>query len=103
MSMEGYNGFWSSGSGGLASRCRRSRGTLAEVYLENLVPLFYIEQQDGWTDLQARQVTRYAQQQIAQISVEYLLGATDAVESRVTRQMALLRRCRSSREDPCDI
>ena len=67
------------------------KGTSAEVYLENLVPLFYIEQQDGWTDLQARQVTRYAQQQIAQISVEYLLGATDAVESRVTRQMALFR------------
>ena len=67
------------------------KGTPAEVYLENLVPLFYIEQQDGWTDLQARQVTRYAQQQIAQISVEYLLGATDALESRVTRQRALSR------------
>ena len=67
------------------------KGTLAEVYLENLVPLFYIEQQDGWTDLQARQVTRYAQQQIAQISVEYLLGAADAVESRVTRLRALFR------------
>ncbi len=67
------------------------KGTPAEVYIENLVPLFYIEQQDGWTDLQARQVTRYAQQQIAQISVEYLLGATDAVEFRVTRQMALFR------------
>ena len=67
------------------------KGTLAEVYLENLVPLFYIEQQDGWTDLQARQVTRYAQQQIAQISVEYLLGASDAVESRVTRRRALFR------------
>ena len=67
------------------------KGTSVEVYIENLVPLFYIEQQDGWTDLQARQVTRYAQQQIAQIAVEYLLGATDAVESRVTRQMALFR------------
>ena len=67
------------------------KGTPAEVYLENLVPLFYIEQQDGWTDLQARQVTRYGQQQIAQISVEYLLGATDALESRVTRQRALSR------------
>ena len=67
------------------------KGTFAEVYLENLVPLFYIEQQDGWTDLQARQVTRYAQQQIAQISVEYLLGAIDALESRVTVHMALFR------------
>ena len=30
------------------------RGGAAEVYVENLMPLFFIEQHDGWVDLQAR-------------------------------------------------
>ena len=66
-------------------------GRPAEVYVENLMPLFFIEQHDGWTDLQARQVTRYGQQQIAQVALEYLLGATDAVRARVAAQMAAAR------------
>lgn len=67
------------------------KGTIADVYLENLAGLFYIEQEEGWTDLQARQISRYAQQQIAQVAVEYLLGATDAVAGRVAQQNAILR------------
>lgn len=67
------------------------KGTVVEVYLENLAPLFYIEQDEGWTDLQARQISRYAQIQIAQVAVEYLLGATDAVTARLGQQSAILR------------
>lgn len=61
-------------------------GRDAFIYIENLAPLFYIEQQEGWTDIQARQIGRYAQQQIRELSVEYLLGALDAVDQRVARQ-----------------
>lgn len=64
------------------------RATESEVYLENLAPLFFIEQDEGWTDLQARQITRYGQQQIAQVAVEYLLGATDALAARHREQVA---------------
>jgi DNA repair exonuclease SbcCD ATPase subunit len=66
-------------------------GRDAFVYIENLAPLFYIEQQEGWTDIQARQIGRYAQQQIRELSVEYLLGALDAVDQRVARQRTTTR------------
>lgn len=66
-------------------------GAPAEVYVENLMPLFFIEQHDGWVDLQARQVTRYGQQQIAQVALEYLLGAVVAVRARVAVQAAKAR------------
>ena len=64
------------------------RGTGSEVYLENLAPLFYIDQDEGWTNIQALQISRYAQQEIAEISVEYLLGAIDGLRARVARQQA---------------
>jgi hypothetical protein len=67
------------------------KGTAVDVYLENLAPLFYINQNEGWTDLQAQQVGRYLQQQIGEVAVEYLLGAIDAVQARVGRQKAVLR------------
>jgi hypothetical protein len=60
----------------------------AYIYLENLAPLFYIEQEEGWTEIQARQIGRYGQQQIRELSVEYLLGALDTVDQRVMRQRA---------------
>jgi hypothetical protein len=66
-------------------------GRFAYVYLENLAPLFYVEQDEGWAQIQARQVTRYGQQQVQQVAVEYLLGSTAAVEARVARQRAILR------------
>jgi DNA repair exonuclease SbcCD ATPase subunit len=62
------------------------RGAKAEVYLENLAPLFDIDQDEGWTNIQALQIGRYGQQQIAEIAVEYLLGSLEAIQARVVRQ-----------------
>jgi len=67
------------------------RGTESEVYLENVAPLFYIDQDEGWTDLQALQISRYGQYEIAEVAVEYLLGALDAIQARVNRQSAILK------------
>jgi hypothetical protein len=64
------------------------RGGGAEIYLENLAPAFFIDQDEGWTNIQALQIGRYGQQQIAEIAVEYLLGATAAIDERVARQQA---------------
>ena len=64
------------------------RGNEADVYFENLLPLFYIDQDEGWTDIQALQITRYGQQQIGEIAIEYLLGGVDAVAARVERLRA---------------
>ena len=63
------------------------RGTPSSIYLENLAAALIVEQREGWTEIQARQISRYAQQQIAEIVVEYLLGAVDAVRSRVATQV----------------
>lgn len=63
-----------------------NRGEASEIYLENIAPLFYIDQSEGWTDLQALQVFRYGLLEIADIAVEYLLGATKAIEARFARQ-----------------
>ncbi len=57
----------------------------AKVYLENLTPLFYIDQNEGWTEIQALQISRYGQQEISEIAVEYLLGAMAALQTRVNR------------------
>ena len=62
------------------------KGVKSEVYLENLLPTFYIDQNEGWTDLQALQIGRYGQQQISEIVIEYQLGALEAVRVRVARQ-----------------
>ena len=66
-----------------------SQGPVSEVYLENLAPTFYIAQTEGWTNIQALQIFRYRQQEIAEISVEYLLGDTDAVKNRFARQESI--------------
>src|SRR5581483_3738152 len=62
------------------------KGVPGEIYLENLAPLFFIDQREGWTDIQALQVHRYGLQQISEVAVEYLLGALDALEARFSRQ-----------------
>jgi predicted nucleic acid-binding Zn-ribbon protein len=67
-------------------------GDPSEIYLENLAPLFYIEQKEGWTGLQALQVSRYSQLQIREIANEYLLGATERIAQRVSEQDAAQRR-----------
>ena len=64
------------------------KGVKSEVYLENLLPTFYINQDEGWTELQALQIGRYGQQQISGIVIEYQLGALEAAGDRVARQQA---------------
>ena len=68
-----------------------NRGEEGDVYLENLAPLFFIDQSEGWTDIQALQVHRYGLQQIAQVAVEVLLGANEALKDRFTRDRAAAR------------
>ena len=63
-----------------------NRGDESELYLENIAPLFYIDQSEGWTDLQALQVHRYGLLDISDVAVEYLLGATAAIRERFKRQ-----------------
>jgi hypothetical protein len=63
-----------------------NRGEDSELYLENIAPLFYIDQNEGWTDLQALQVHRYGLLEISDVAVEYLLGATAAIKQRFERQ-----------------
>lgn len=75
-----------------------TRGEPGEVYLENIAPLFYIDQSEGWTDLQAQQVYRYGLQQISSIAVEYLLGALDAVDARFEQQTAVAREAKLKAE-----
>ncbi len=67
------------------------KGDAGEVYLENIAPLFFIDQNEGWADLQSLQVYRYGLQQISEVAVEYLLGATDALSARLESQMAAAR------------
>lgn len=67
------------------------KGTLSEVYLENLVPSFYIDQTEGWTELQAQQIGRYQQLEIKEIAIEYLLGAIDSINARVAERQSLQR------------
>ena len=63
-----------------------NRGDESELYFENIAPLFYIDQNEGWTDLQALQVHRYGLLEISDVAVEYLLGATAAIAERFKRQ-----------------
>jgi len=68
------------------TRIVTNRGDESELYLENIAPLFYIDQNEGWTDLQALQVHRYGLLEISDVAVEYLLGATAAIGQRFQRQ-----------------
>jgi hypothetical protein len=63
-----------------------NRGVESELYLENIAPLFYIDQSEGWTDLQALQVFRYGLLEISDVAVEYLLGATASIAERFKQQ-----------------
>jgi hypothetical protein len=60
----------------------------SSIYLENLAPLFYIDQAEGWTNIQALQISRYGQQKIAETAVEYLLGAKESIEQRFALQQS---------------
>ena len=61
-------------------------GGVTEVYLENLVPLFVVDQSEGWVDIQALQVFRYGQQDVKEASFEFLLGQEDLLAARFEEQ-----------------
>jgi|GEM_PF-1562514 len=46
----------------------------SKLYFENIVPLFFIEQRAGWSQIQARQVTRYGIRDVKKVAFEYLMG-----------------------------
>ena len=78
----GFQNFFFSWLGWPRQKTVTFKGSEAEIYVENLLPLFYIDQDEGWTDIQSLQVTRYGQQQIGEFAVEYLLGGLDATRAR---------------------
>jgi len=49
-------------------------GGVSELYIENLLPLFFIEQRAGWSQIQARQVMQYGIRDIKNVAFEYLMG-----------------------------
>lgn len=49
-------------------------GNNTKLYFENLIPLFFVEQKAGWSQIQARQITRYNIKDVKKISFEYLFG-----------------------------
>jgi hypothetical protein len=61
-------------------------GKRSEMYLENIAPLFFIDQNEGWTDLFALQVHRYGLQEVNEAAVEFLLGAREALAARFREQ-----------------
>lgn len=46
----------------------------SKLYLENLLPLFFVEQRLGWSQIQARQVSRYGIRDVKKVVFEYLFG-----------------------------
>lgn len=66
------------------------KGDESRVYMENLMPSFYIDQTEGWSDIQAQQIGRYGQMEIKEITTEYLLGAIDAIRARVAQRKSSL-------------
>jgi hypothetical protein len=78
---------WLFGWSGLPRRkLARFHGGEAPIYFENLAPLFFIEQKEGWTDLQAMQVHRYGLSEVDQGAVEYLLGLEHRLQERFRLQ-----------------
>lgn len=88
----GFQHFFFEWMGWPRTKVTTFRGEPSEIYLENLAPSFFIEQKEGWTAIQSLQVSRYSQIQIAQISTEYLLGALDNIQLRVSQQEAAQQR-----------
>ncbi|MFA5888222.1 MAG: hypothetical protein WC852_05940 [Candidatus Nanoarchaeia archaeon] len=52
----------------------RFEGGASKLYFENLVPLFFVEQRGGWSEIQARQIQRYAIRDIKKVAFEYIMG-----------------------------
>jgi hypothetical protein len=49
-------------------------GEKSPLYFENLLPLFFIEQKRGWSQIQSTQTTQYGIRDVKKISFEYLLN-----------------------------
>jgi hypothetical protein len=49
-------------------------GKNVKIYFENLAPLFFVEQRAGWSQIQARQITRYNIRDVKRVVFEYLMG-----------------------------
>lgn len=47
---------------------------LSKLYFENILPLFFVEQRAGWSQIQARQVTRYNIKDVKKVAFEFLFG-----------------------------
>ncbi|MES2575282.1 MAG: ATP-binding protein [Bacteroidota bacterium] len=46
----------------------------SKLYFENILPLFFVEQRAGWSQIQSRQVTRYNIKDVKKVAFEYLFG-----------------------------
>ena len=46
----------------------------SKLYFENILPLLFVEQRAGWSQIQARQITRYNIKDIKKVAFEYLFG-----------------------------
>jgi hypothetical protein len=47
---------------------------LSKLYFENVLPLFFVEQRAGWSQIQARQISRYNIKDVKKVAFEYLFG-----------------------------
>lgn len=47
---------------------------LSKLYLENILPLIFVEQRAGWSQIQARQISRYNIKDVKKVAFEYLFG-----------------------------
>ncbi len=63
-----------------------SRHKISPLYLENLAPHFLIDQEQGWANIQSLQVYKYGILEVAAASIEAILGAEQALESRRIEQ-----------------
>lgn len=66
------------------------KGKPSRIYLENLAPLFMIDQLSGWSSLQSLQIKRYGQIEIEAASVETILGLNAHSKKRFQKQRANL-------------
>jgi hypothetical protein len=46
----------------------------SKLYFENLLPLFFVEQRAGWSQIQARQISRYGIRDVKKVVFEYMFG-----------------------------
>nr|WP_158620050.1 ATP-binding protein [Corallococcus sicarius] len=65
-------------------------GATASLYIENLAPLFFLEQREGWSELQNLQIVRYRQLEVGEAAIEYILGLNHRLTQRRVRQSAEL-------------